>query len=585
MSRLLLLLLPLASVTRLTAGVSRCPRSTSTTFAATHHHHPQGSSDLRLRGTRDTLTCNSTYLYRLADGTCNNFNNPSWGAVGQTYLRLLAPVYDDGVEVPRLKQVDGASLPSPRDVSTKVHDFDFNRYHPVGSVMLMEWGQFLAHDIVATSLDDGDLTGDCCHDDLVTGTALHPDVETGGPCFPIIISEGDRYFTNVSTRCMEFVRSNPVNDASGVRQQMNQLSSYIDGTNVYGASEEAMRNLRTLSGGKLAVKNEEFLPESTENYCIKTNTDDYCFEAGDSRVNVYPGLGALHTLFLRYHNYVAEQLAANHADYDDEKLFQETRKIVIAVMQRITYSEYLPVILGSTAMTTYGLKDTWTYNDSCDASLTNVFVAAAFRFGHSMVPDSLKVAGSDHNSVDLYLRPYHVLSNLDSLVEGLVTEKAEKADRWYSEGITDQLFEDSAQDGFDIASLNIQRGRDHGLPSYNAWREFCGLDKYTAFDQMSSSRAYQNAYQNVDDVDLYSGALSEGGQGTVGDTYKCLLGKQFQSLRNCDRFWWETEDTSIGFADERTRRQIQRIRLSHVICLTTGITEIQTSAMKVVGSK
>ena len=60
--------------------------------------------------------------------------------------------------------------------------------------------------------------------------------------------------------------------------------------------------------------------------------------AGDSRVNVYPGLGALHTIFMRYHNYVAEELAAGHSDYDDEKLFQEARKIVIAVLQRITYN-------------------------------------------------------------------------------------------------------------------------------------------------------------------------------------------------------------------------------------------------------
>ena len=63
-----------------------------------------------------------------------------------------------------------------------------------------------------------------------------------------------------------------------------------------------------------------------------------CVPTGDSRVNVYPGLGALHTIFMRYHNYVAEELAASHSDYDDEKLFQEARKIVIAVIQSITYN-------------------------------------------------------------------------------------------------------------------------------------------------------------------------------------------------------------------------------------------------------
>ena len=70
--------------------------------------------------------------------------------------------------------------------------------------------------------------------------------------------------------------------------------------------------------------------------CI-TMTTSVCVHTGDSRVNVYPGLGALHTIFMRYHNYVAGELSATHTDYDDETLFQEARKIVIAVIQRITY--------------------------------------------------------------------------------------------------------------------------------------------------------------------------------------------------------------------------------------------------------
>jgi hypothetical protein len=46
----------------------------------------------------------------------------------------------------------------------------------------------------------------------------------------------------------------------------------------------------------------------------------------------------MHTIFARYHNYIADQLKASHSIYDDETLFQEARKVVIAVLQRITYN-------------------------------------------------------------------------------------------------------------------------------------------------------------------------------------------------------------------------------------------------------
>ncbi|KAK7508442.1 hypothetical protein BaRGS_00000008, partial [Batillaria attramentaria] len=404
-----------------------------------------------------------------------------------------------------------------------------------------------------------------------------------GPCFPIIISDGDRYFTNVSTRCMEFIRSLPVTDDDGVRQQMSELSAYIDGQQVYGYTDDDMDALREFNGGLLKTKNGDDLPESETNSCILEGSDDYCLEAGDSRVNVYPGLGALHTIFMRYHNYIAGELAENNESWDDETLFQVARKIVIAVMQPSPV-EYLQMILGSNTMSTYGLSSTYAYDDSCDATLYNVFATAAFRFGHSMVPDHLLIDGEEVDSVNLYDRPYYVLNSLDSLVSGLVTEHAERADRWYSEGMTDQLFEVDGQDGYDIASLNIQRGRDHGLPAYNEWREYCGLDKITSFDEMSSSNRYENAYASVDDIDLYSGALSETSVtgGSVGETYACLLAKQFANLRDCDRFWWEHEDATVGFSSDRQRNQIMKTKLSHVICLTTNITEIQERVFRVV---
>ncbi|KAK7110843.1 hypothetical protein V1264_014654 [Littorina saxatilis] len=534
-------------------------------------------------------SCDSTLRYRSVDGTCNNLNNPSWGSSGQNFLRLLDPVYDDGAQSPRQKKTNNDTLPSPRDVSTSVHDFDRTRLSHNTSVMLMEWGQFLAHDMSATPVDSDSMTSDtCCSESLVTTGELHSDVNSGGPCFPIIISENDRHFTDVAHRCMEFVRSFPVTE-NNVRQQVNLYSAFVDGTNVYGFSDTEMAALRDTTGGKLLVERDNYLPESDTNFCIKDSDDDYCLQAGDSRVNVYPGLGALHTIFMRYHNYVAGELETNNPTWTNDDLFNYARKIVIAVLQHITFDEYLPAVLGRTTLAEYGISSDFAYDDSCDATLYNVFSTAAFRFGHSMVPDGLLIDGQVVESLDLFLRPHSVLTSLDSLVSGLASSRAEEVDRWYSEGMTDHLFEEAPFEGFDVAALNIQRGRDHGLPSYNDWRVKCGLDRVASFTELPlhAQRRYETVYGDTDNIDLYSGALTETrvSGGIVGPTYACLLGQQFANLRKCDRFFWETTDPVTGFDTDRQRMQIQRTKLSHVICRTTGITSIQDRVFDVPDSR
>ncbi|KAK3095477.1 hypothetical protein FSP39_015149 [Pinctada imbricata] len=103
--------------------------------------------------------CSKNSQYRTYDGSCNNLANPTWGMAGQTQLRMMPAEYNDGISEPRILGNDGNPLPSPRMVSNIVHREGKKRQmSKTSSVMVMQWGQFLDHDIVATPLvrnDDG----------------------------------------------------------------------------------------------------------------------------------------------------------------------------------------------------------------------------------------------------------------------------------------------------------------------------------------------------------------------------------------------------------------------------------------------
>ena len=98
--------------------------------------------------------------------------------------------------------------------------------------------------------------------------------------------------------------------------------------------------------------------------------------AGDRRAIENPGLASLHTLFLREHNRIADEINHFEPSWDDEKIFQEARRIVVAELQNIVYNEYLPLVLGD--RTVYHGVDS-TYDHTVDPSIDNVFATAAYR--------------------------------------------------------------------------------------------------------------------------------------------------------------------------------------------------------------
>ncbi|KAL5017891.1 hypothetical protein ScPMuIL_003613 [Solemya velum] len=412
------------------------------------------------------IKCNPYHPYRTADGSCNNLQHPAWGASSTAQLRLLGNAYDDKIGSPRTLSVSENALPSPRQVSNIVHSpSNRTRYNDKLSLMVMQWGQFLSHEIILTSLVPGTSS-------ISAGHSI-----TSIDCFPIEIPEDDKHF---DTRCMGMIRSKSASDIGCVedaREQINQATSFIDASNVYGSNDQDQINLRTGFGGLLRTDGSDMLPASNKNNCIKEDKDDECLLAGDTRVNVLPSLGEMHLLFVLEHNRIARKLALMKRFWDDETVFQETRKIVAAEMQHITYVGFLPCILGADTMQKFGLKPT-----------TPDVGVAAFRFGHSQVPHTQGLSDicykvTEEIKMETQFHNPHLLRNnyADELSRWLVSNKAPESDRFLEKEVRDLLFlRDNTS--LDLASINIQRGRDHGIPPYNDWRRWCNLTVASHFN-------------------------------------------------------------------------------------------------------
>jgi peroxidase len=315
------------------------------------------------------------------------------GAANTPLKRLLPAVYENGFSTPRgwNKSLlhNGHALPNARDVSTRIITTSSITNDKRHTHMLMQWGQFLDHDldhtVMAMSLNR-----------FSNGIACKDSCTNEQPCFPIEITANDTLRTHWPGKCMEFVRSSAVcgsGETSLVvnrlhqREQINQLTAYIDASNVYGSNDQDAFDIRerAVNNGKLKVYVTPKHPRGLLPFNLDTNMDCQrdntttvgCFMAGDYRANEQLALLAMHNLWIRQHNTLADRLRGLNAHWSAEQIFQEARKIVGAQMQLITFESWLPHILGPTGMRKLGKYVK--YDANADATISNEFATAAFR--------------------------------------------------------------------------------------------------------------------------------------------------------------------------------------------------------------
>ena len=461
--------------------------------------------------------------HRTIDGSDNNLTNPTWGEAAHPVLRLFPNAYADNTSSPA-----GADRPSARAVSNAVVAQEESIPNRRGaSDFLWQWGQFVDHDIIET-----------------------PTIDPAEP-FDISVQSDDLNFPAGST--IPLNRS-LYETTDGVREQLNEITAYLDGSMIYGSDEERAFALRRLDGsGKLKTSDSDhgdLLPYNDAALPNAPSESPAFFLAGDVRANEQLGLTAMHTLFVREHNHWAEQYAEKNPQAMDEEIYQFARSIVAAEIQAITYREFLPVLLGRHALRPYQ-----GYRPKVRADISNEFGAAAYRIGHSLLSPTLQRVDARGNEAEeghlplaeAFFDPSHIQDHgIESILRGLAAQQCQELDEKLVDGVRNLLFGAPGSGGFDLAALNIQRGRDHGLPDYNSVRKAMGLRPLRRFRDLTRDRETQEAlesvYDNVDQLDLWLAGLCarDVKHSMVGPVFQRILVDQFTRLRDGDRFYYES---------------------------------------------
>ncbi|KAF8373891.1 hypothetical protein PRIPAC_80320, partial [Pristionchus pacificus] len=544
--------------------------------------------------------------YRSYDGQCNNLDHPQWGAAQTANVRLLPARYENGFNTPvgwnKGRLYNGYELPNPRLVSRQLVATRDITPHTTLSSFVMQWGQVIDHDITHTPFA-------LSRTSYVSGAVCNRTCDNVDPCFNIPLLSDDPKINSANAEiykkfpCMEFERSGAICGSGETsllfqrvtqREQMNILTSFIDASGLYGSTEVQALELRDLFGDHglmrfdiVSAAQKPYLPfeKDTGMDCRRNFSSENpmrCFLAGDLRANEQVGLTAMHTLFLREHNRLAAKLLTLNPLWDGEKIYQETRKIIGAVMQHITYNTWLPIVLGKTAYSEL-IGDYMGYNPNVDAGIANVFATAAFRFAHTLINPKLLRLDKDFKTIpqgDLplhkaFFAPELILSEggLDPLLRGLFASplKLPKPSQLLNTELTEKLFNRNVDIALDLASLNIQRSRDHGLPGYADYRRFCNLSVPLTWADMEPIvkdtdvvNKLRNLYGHPANIDVWVGGITERrhSEGLVGPLFACIIADQFKRLRDGDRFWYENPTVFTPMQ----LQQIKKSSLSRLLC-------------------
>jgi len=482
------------------------------------------------------------------DGSANNAANPTWGQSNRPYLRTAPTAYADGIGAP-------ATGPNTRMISNRIFNdkaqnvFSERRVTQWG----WQWGQFLDHTFGLRQ---------------ETGTGATPENIAFNSSDPL-----EQFTNNLGTIAMNRTATSPGTgtSTSNPRQQNNTTSTYLNAFAIYGGTNARLDWLRDGSLDGNPTNNNAtlmlpggFLPRATARGNASTApamavdghllaNPSSAMVSGDVRANENLGLTATHTLFAREHNRIVS-LLPNTLSQEDK--FQIARRVIIAEQQYITYHEWLPAL--GVALPQYT-----GYKSNVNATISNEFATVGYRV-HSQIHGAfeVEVPNGRYSQADLnffqsqgipvefnddgtttIVPPLNAVFFNPDLLQRIgegeflssLLESQYKNEEMIDNQLRSVLFQiptnanPDCTDGptmptcfkgvADLAAIDIERGRDHGIPKYNALRAAYGLPARTSFTAITGESTDQfpagSGVDNPNSLDIT--ALRDIDGGAVAD--------------------------------------------------------------------
>ncbi|KAG8225393.1 hypothetical protein J437_LFUL004593 [Ladona fulva] len=544
------------------------------------------------------------------DGWYNNFAHPELGAVDTPLLRRIPANYSDGVYQPCV-----SGRPNPLNLSEFLMKGDSGSSSITGkNALLVFFGQQVVEEIL-------DAQRPACPPEYfnIEIPKQHP-YYLSAPRhseMPVLRTRYD-YTTGFSP-------NNP-------RQQLNEITPFIDGGLVYGTSKAWSDQLRRDANGDL-------VPHGL---------------LASSHAGLFPEYNAEGRLPLAnppppfYH----ESFVKAHQTAPVSRFFK-ARKWVIATQQHITVNNWLPEWLGRK------LPEYEGYNPYIDPQIEQLFQSAAMRFGHTLVPSGVYLRDYGRNGCDISVKGWNgssvrtcnifwrpqIISQLgklynsiddvdvwvggllethkgpgelftaiildqfkrirdgdrfwyanrkngatefvdiDRLLMGMAIQPAEREDNVIVEDLRGRVFGPLEFSRRDLMALNIQRGRDHGIPDYNTARASFGLKRVETFEELGKYHPeiisqLGKLYNSIDDVDVWVGGLLETHKGP-GELFTAIILDQFKRIRDGDRFWYANRKN--GLFSEKEIKRIEELTIYDIIMAVTKMAkdDIQPNPFRV----